>query len=166
MNIDLQKNYEAAKHQENQNKKFFSRLKKTKPANLDLLASNAHNKVFANIDCLKCANCCSTISPMITDKDIARIAKYLKFRPAVFTEKFLYLDNENDYVFNQSPCPFLGSDNYCSIYDARPKACAEYPHTNRKHFVQILDLTLKNTFVCPAAFEVVEELKKNYCSHF
>lgn len=162
MSYDLCRLGEAAKQQEKENKKFITKLKKTKPSDLDKSASAAHNEVFKKINCLKCANCCKSISPMITDKDIARIAKYLKMRPALFTEKYLHLDHEHDYVFNESPCPFLGYDNYCSIYDARPKACAEYPHTDRRHFIQILDLTLKNTFVCPAAFEVVEMLKDHY----
>jgi len=154
--IQLAKNAAAAY------KKTIARLKKSKPKDLDNIAKKCHDTVFESINCLDCANCCKSISPMITDKDIARIAKHLKMRPSVLTEKYLHLDNENDYVFNESPCPFLGSDNYCSIYQARPKACAEYPHTDRKHFVQILDLTLKNTFVCPAAYKVVEMLKEEY----
>jgi len=99
---------------------------------------------------------------MITDKDIDRIARFLKLRPSVFTERYLHIDDEGDYVFNTSPCPFLDSDNYCKIYVVRPKACAEYPHTDRKRFVQILGITLKNTFICPAVYEVVERLKEYY----
>jgi len=99
---------------------------------------------------------------MITDKDIERIAKHLKMRPSLFTEKYLYLDQENDYVYNDAPCPFLMNDNFCSIYEVRPKACREYPHTDSKNFYKLLDLTLKNMLVCPAVFEIVEELKKHY----
>lgn len=160
--FDPLKQIQQAKNSEASNKKIIAQLKKSKPKNLDSIVSEFHDTVFATIDCLNCANCCKTISPMITDKDIPRIAKYLKIRPSVFTEKYIHLDHEHDYVFNESPCPFLGSDNYCSIYEARPKACAEYPHTDRRHFIQLLDLTLKNTFVCPAAYDVLEILKKNY----
>jgi Fe-S-cluster containining protein len=51
-------------------------------------------------------------------------------------------------------------DNYCIIYDQRPKACREYPHTDRRRFYQILDLTMKNRDICPIVYEVVEKLKQ------
>jgi len=62
-------------------------------------------------------------------------------------------------VLKTAPCTFLDQDNSCSIYDVRPKACSEYPHTNRKKFIKITDLTLQNTEVCPAVFNIVETLK-------
>jgi Fe-S-cluster containining protein len=77
-----------------------------------------------------------------------------------FIEEFLQLDDEGDYVFRVAPCPFINGDNYCSIYESRPRACREYPHTDRKRFYQILELTARNTTVCPAVFNIVEKLKK------
>ena len=77
-----------------------------------------------------------------------------------FVDQYLIVDEDDDYVLNSVPCMFLGADNYCSIYDVRPKACREFPHTNRKKFQQISNLTLKNVAVCPAAFNIVEEMKK------
>jgi Fe-S-cluster containining protein len=44
------------------------------------------------------------------------------------------------------------------IYEVRPKACREFPHTDRKKFQQISDLTLKNNL--PGCFNIVEEMKK------
>jgi Fe-S-cluster containining protein len=143
-------------------RELFRMLKRRKPKNLDKLTHKFHNEVFAKLDCLDCANCCKSISPMITDRDIQRISSGLKMKPSEFTEKYLDMDEEQDYVFKNSPCPFLMTDNYCSIYEIRPKACREYPHTDRKRFVQILDLTLKNTATCPAVFEVVEGLKREF----
>ena len=66
---------------------------------------------------------------------------------------------DNDYVLQSVPCTFLGVDNYCSIYEVRPKACREYPHTNRKDFHKISQITMKNIEICPAAFNIVEKLK-------
>jgi len=77
-----------------------------------------------------------------------------------FIETYLRLDDENDYVLQSVPCTFLGADNYCSIYDVRPKACSEFPHTDRKKFQQISNLTMKNVAICPAAYNIVEEMKK------
>jgi uncharacterized protein len=150
------------KNKEAENKKFIAKLKRTRPKDLDDVVHSLHVKVFQKTECLTCANCCKSISPMITDKDIERMSKHLKMRPSMFTEKYLHLDHENDYVFNNAPCPFLMTDNYCSIYEVRPKACREYPHTDSKNIYKLLDLTLKNTLVCPAVFEIVEELKKKY----
>ncbi len=142
------------------NKSFFDKLRKKKPKNLDTIVHELHDEVFKEIDCLDCANCCKSISPTLYDKDVDRLAKHFKMRPSQFVEEYLYIDEEGDYVFQKTPCPFLMPDNYCMAYESRPKACREYPHTDRKRFYQILDLTLKNTEVCPAVFDVVERLKK------
>ena len=83
-------------------------------------------------------------------------------RPADFIQQYLHLDEDNDYVHNGAPCPFLGSDNYCSIYEQRPKACEGYSHTDRKKAAQLFSKTLENTKICPAVFEIVERLKNIY----
>ncbi len=148
-----------AKDERKANKKFFNRLARQKPKHLDQTVAQLHDEVFEEIDCLVCANCCKTTSPIFIDKDIDRIARHLGQRPADFVDQYLHLDEDGDYVLNEAPCAFLGEDNYCSIYEVRPRACREYPHTDRKNFHQILGLTLKNTAVCPAVFEVVKRLR-------
>ena len=141
-------------------KSFFSKLRKKKPKNLDKVVHELHDEVFQEIDCLDCANCCKSISPTLYDKDVERLARHFKIKPSQFVNEYLYIDDEGDYVFKQTPCPFLLPDNYCIAYESRPKACREYPHTDRKRFYQILNLTLKNTEICPAVFDVVEKLKE------
>ena len=160
MEIKLEELPALAKDKLKENKKYFQKLKKRPPKKLDEEVAALHDEVFEEVDCLVCANCCKTTSPLFLEKDIDRIARHLRMKPADFVEQYLHIDEDNDYVLNVAPCPFLGADNYCSIYEARPKACREYPHTNRKRFHQILNLTLKNTEICPAAFLVVERLKE------
>jgi len=160
--FDPDKLKEEAGKKNKENKRFLDKLKKKKPKNLDNVVSELHDEVFGYTDCLNCANCCRSISPIIIDRDIDRISRHLKISPSVFTTKYLTLDSDNDYVFKETPCPFLMHDNYCMIYDVRPRACREYPHTDRKRFYQISTLTLKNTFVCPAVFDIVEKLKDIY----
>ncbi|HMN91016.1 MAG TPA: YkgJ family cysteine cluster protein [Saprospiraceae bacterium] len=142
------------------NRKYFQKLAQKKPKALNETVRRIHEEVFETIDCLHCANCCKTTSPIFRDKDIERIAHHLGMRPAIFVATYLHIDEEGDYVHNGAPCPFLGADNYCSIYEARPKACREYPHTDRKQIYQIATLTLKNTEICPAALEVVHRLRE------
>ena len=148
-----------SKNREQENKKFLARLKRKDPRKVDAVFHALHDDVFAEIDCLQCANCCKTTSPIFYENDIERIAKSLRMKPGDFVEKYLRVDEDRDYVLRSSPCPFLDGENYCTIYSNRPKACREYPHTDRKKMVQITDLTLKNTLVCPAVFEMVERLK-------
>ena len=119
-----------------------------------------HDKEFERTDCLSCANCCKTSSPIFTDKDISRIAKHFRMKEGNFIDHFLQRDEDDFMVLQEAPCTFLDEDNSCSIYDVRPKACREYPHTNRRKFIQLTGLTLKNTEICPAVFNIVEELKR------
>ena len=148
-----------AKDKHKENKTFFTKLKKKPPKQLDYFMQDLHEAEFEKIDCLKCANCCKTTGPLFTDKDIIRIAKHFRIKTQQFTEQFLQLDEENDYVLKSVPCTFLDTNNYCSIYEVRPKACREFPHTDRKKFQQISNLTLKNVAICPAAFNIVEAMK-------
>lgn len=150
-----------AKSKEGENKKYFANLRKRTPKNLDYIMQELHEAEFEETDCLTCANCCKTTSPIFTEKDIERISKHLKMKVADFTQTYLQRDSDDFMVLQSAPCTFLDeSDNTCSIYDVRPKACAEYPHTNRKKFIQITQLTVANTFVCPAAYNIVERLKE------
>lgn len=149
-----------AKDKQKENKKFFAKLKKRPPKHLDRLMRELHDDEFERTDCLNCANCCKTTGPLFTNKDIERISKFLKLKPQQFIDEYLQVDEDNDYVLQSVPCTFLGTDNKCFIYDVRPKACAEFPHTDRKKFQQISNLTMKNVTICPAAFNIVEEMKK------
>jgi len=149
-----------AKEKQSENQKYFKVLKRRTPKNLDVVVHTIHDQVFEHTDCLACGNCCSTTSPLFTEKDITRIAKHLRIKEHQFITQYLQRDEDDFWVLQETPCPFLGDDNYCFIYDVRPKACAEYPHTNRKKFIQLSNLTIKNTEICPAVYEIVEELKK------
>lgn len=158
--MDVPKEIERARQEQKTNKKFLSRLKARPPKDLDEQFHIHHDEVFQEVDCLECANCCKTTSPIFRDVDIERLASHLGIRPAELVEQHLYLDDDGDYVLKVAPCPFLGPDNYCSVYSARPKACREYPHTDRKNMIQILPLTLRNTLVCPAVGEVLRRMRK------
>ena len=151
---------EKALEKKAENEKYFKRLRKKKPKKLDLLMQDLHEAEFEKMDCLTCANCCKTTSPMFTAKDIERIARFMKMKVSKFIETYLHQDEDDFMVLNETPCPFLAGDNYCLIYDVRPKACSEYPHTDRRKFIQLTHLTLKNTEICPAVYHIVEELKK------
>jgi hypothetical protein len=141
-------------------KKFLQKLKQKPPKDLDYTMQELHDEEFEKTDCLQCANCCKTTSPIFTEIDVERIAKYLKMKYVDFVKEYLIVDEDNFMVLQQAPCSFLNDDNSCNIYNVRPKACKEYPHTNRKKFYQINQLTMKNIELCPAAFNIVEKMKE------
>ena len=160
MKPEYQKYLDIAISKKKENKKLLQKLKKQKPKELAQIINSLHDEAFSFIDCLACANCCKSISPRVLDNDIRRIAQSLKLKPSAVVDQYMYLDNEQDYVMNASPCPFLMTDNCCEIYPARPLACKGYPHTDENKMHQILELTLKNIFTCPAVAYIFEELKK------
>ena len=128
--------------------KLIQDLKKLKPFDVDELFHTQHEEVFQEIDCLHCGNCCKTTPD-------------LKISAKEFMQKYVVKDDDDDFVFRQTPCVFLGSDNYCSIYSVRPNACREYPHTNRKKMHQILDLTIKNAEICPAVARILDTIEES-----
>jgi uncharacterized protein len=159
--VNLQEFQKQSRAKSIGNKKFLTSLKREDTRSLDDQFHQLHEEVFAKTDCLTCANCCKTTSPIFYQTDIERASKALKIKPGQFVETYLRVDEDKDFVLKSSPCAFLDKENYCRIYEARPKACREYPHTNRKKMVQILDLTFSNTLVCPAVLEIVERMKAN-----
>ncbi len=159
MEDELKDIQDRAKDLKLENKKFLNRLQKKPPKGLDLKMHELHEETFQEIDCLNCANCCKTTVPIITDRDSERIAKHLKMKVYDFETKYVAIENDNSKSFKTAPCEFLAADNYCLIYDVRPKACSEYPHTNRKKFHKISNITLENTIVCPATSVIIDKLK-------
>lgn len=145
------------KSQENQ-KAYRDYLKRANKSKVLQLLPAVHEEAFQKIDCLQCANCCKNYSPRFKMPDIKRIARRLRMKESAFIDAYLKLDDDGDYVVTTHPCPFLGDDNYCSIYEDRPRDCARYPYTDEDVLLKQVALTLKNTTVCPATFYVMERL--------
>jgi len=158
--MDVEKWTNQGKAEKEIYQKWIKKAAKANKRTLDDAFHEQHTQVFRKTDCLACANCCKTTSPIFRDVDIKRIAKRLRLPENKLIDQYLRLDEENDYVLKSSPCTFLGNDNKCSIYEDRPLACREYPHTDRKNMFQILNLTRKNMEVCPAVVQIVQNVAK------
>lgn len=117
-----------------------------------------HEEAFSKIKCLDCAACCKNYSPRFKNPDIKRIAKYLKIKEGELKEKYLLVDEDGDYVTKSKPCPFLGADNFCNIYEARPSDCHRFPYTDEDVLLKRPAITLKNASFCPAVYFVLEKL--------
>ena len=117
-----------------------------------------HEQAFEKVNCLQCAACCKNYSPRFKTPDVKRISKHLGLKESVFIEKYLKVDEDGDFVVKSTPCPFLGADNLCSVYDVRPSDCARFPYTDEDVFIKRQKLTLKNASFCPITFYVLEKL--------
>ncbi|MBN1649299.1 MAG: YkgJ family cysteine cluster protein [Spirochaetales bacterium] len=139
---------------------YLRKLRSKNPSRLDYIFAEIHEQVFARYDCLACANCCRILGPKFLKRDIEQAAAFIGMHPKTFRLRYLTVDDDNDFVLLRLPCSFLQADNSCFIYPERPKACAEYPHTDSRNMRGLLMVTHKNIAVCPAAFEIVEEMEK------
>lgn len=158
---EYQKLLESALKNISINKKYAERIIKNPPKGLDQTIHLLHERAFAHIDCTRCANCCSSLGPRITDRDIRKMAKSLRMKPSELAEKWLMIDEDGDYIFRTMPCPFLNAEKICNIYGSRPAACAAYPHTDQPRQSRILKLSLKNSVICPAVAQIFEWLREN-----
>ncbi len=134
--------------------KSISKNKKIKAKQAD----EVHKEVFEQADCLQCANCCKSIPPIVSGRDRDRISKHLGIDSKTFFDKYLIQDEDGDTVLNQVPCPFLAEDNKCQIYEVRPNACRQYPHSGDFTFHKNLSMHKRNAKYCPALFEILRRL--------
>ena len=156
---DILKNWEK-KSADNQ-KKYKQFLNRTDKNKVLKALPGLHDEAFSKIDCLQCANCCKNYSPRFKTPDIKRISKVLGLRESDFIEKYLVVDEDGDFVVNTKPCPFLGADNCCSIYEDRPSDCRRFPYTDEDVIIKRKELTLKNSVFCPITYYVLEKLMMN-----
>lgn len=135
--------------------KFFrnSRLKNEIPK-----VKEWHEEAFQKINCLSCANCCKTTPALVTSSDIKRIAGFLKITPKAFVQKYVLEDINGELSLSTVPCHFLNPDNTCRIYEVRPQACRQFPHTDDPEYYKRPKLNASNVIVCPAAYFVAEKL--------
>lgn len=120
--------------------------------------SELNDAAFEKVDCLQCAACCKNYSPRFKTPDVKRISKHLGMKESVFIDRYLKVDDEGDFVVKSSPCPFLGADNFCSVYDVRPSDCSRFPYTDEDVLIRRQHLTLKNSSFCPITYYVLDRL--------
>ena len=154
---DMLHNWEKKARENKKNYKQFLKRVDTKKALRQL--PELHEEAFEKINCLECANCCKNYSPRFKTPDVKRIAKKLSMKESSFIDAYLRVDEDGDFVVKSSPCPFLGADNSCSIYEFRPSDCARFPYTDEDVFLKRQALTLKNSEFCPITYYVLEKLQ-------
>ena len=154
---DIKEIKKRMKQQEKENLLFWKWLKEDK---LDLeIFSKIVKEVTERIDCTKCANCCKEISPVLGKEDIEKAAEKLNINKEELIEKYTKTDVDKDIVFNL-PCPML-KENKCSIYNARPKDCINFPNLDKDISCRCHQF-FSNAEICPIVFNVLENAKSEF----
>ena len=152
-------------HAERRAEKNYRFLRSLKHRNYgfepDELAGELHQQVFQVVDCTRCANCCKSMTVLLTEADVERIARRLDLSVEEFTLRYLEPDHEETSLLKmrQQPCPLLGDDNRCTVYEVRPAVCREYPHTDKEEFTSRTMLHASNAIECPAVFWIIEQMR-------
>jgi Fe-S-cluster containining protein len=140
-------------------KSFLTRLGNNPPKGLDQMAAVIDEEVWKETDCLSCANCCKTMSPTYTPKDLVRISAHVGLTVDEFKKKYLYKDTTGDWMNVQQPCQFLDlKTNMCGIYAVRPEDCSGFPHLKRKKMKDYVHVHHQNLTYCPATYNMVERM--------
>jgi uncharacterized protein len=156
MSKDILHNWEK-KSRERQ-KIYKQYLQKTGKNQVLKKLPDLHEEAFQKIDCLQCANCCTHYSPRFKTPDVKRISRHLRMKESQFIETYLKVDEDGDFVAKTLPCPFLGADKACGIYEERPSDCRRFPYTDEDVFIKRPAITLKNSTFCPITYHVLEKL--------
>ncbi|PYY15658.1 MAG: hypothetical protein DMG61_06585 [Acidobacteria bacterium] len=166
MAFDLVQIRERAEEKEDENYRFRQFLKSRcnlEPDEIDRRVFASTRRVWAGIDCTKCANCCREVQPTFSEKEVERLAHRLEMTREQFIESYLERsepDCDNPWITRTLPCPFL-KDNLCSVYEDRPADCSGYPYLYEPDFVCRTLGMIERTLTCPIVYEVMEELKKS-----
>jgi Fe-S-cluster containining protein len=157
-NLDFIAQYAEAK--EDENYEFRRYLKGKDSKKIDAIVHRLNEEVTSRIDCTQCGNCCRSFMIGLENDDIQRLSKHLDMTEASFEEKYVERSGQDKTkIFNAIPCHFL-HENKCTVYEARPLDCREFPHLHKPDFTSRLFGVLYNYSHCPIVFNVFEELKK------
>lgn len=128
-------------------------------ADLDNTVRKTTEEVWQQIDCTTCANCCRTLQIEVDNQDIKRLALHFGLSSQQFSQKHVRIAEDGAKHFGSSPCPFLGEDNRCTVYEERPQACRDFPYLHTDSFRQRTLMMISNTATCPIVFNVWQTLK-------
>lgn len=119
-------------------------------------------EVEAHFNCSECANCCRVATARIVERDVPRLARYLRITPAEFLRQYTEESPTEGRVLrrNENGCVFLDG-NLCTVYDARPHNCHDFPHTIRgdgSFLSRMWDFTDRACY-CPIVYNTLEAVK-------
>lgn len=162
MLTDLVQIQRLEQQKRNENSKFRAYFRRHRHS--DRRLRKFGEEIEAQIDCTECANCCRLTEVGINERDIDHLAKFLGLSPQEFVNDFTQRGESGELILkrNQGGCVFL-QGNLCSVYEARPRNCANFPHLVRgdgsidSRMWQFLD----RASYCPIVYNWIELVKKD-----
>ena len=120
-------------------------------------------EIEQQIDCTQCANCCRVATTKLTERDVEKIAKFLRIKPAQFLRDYTTGSEEEGLILKRddSGCIFL-SGNECTIYESRPHTCEDFPHLVRgagSLLSRLWEMPDRATY-CPIVYNSLEAFKE------
>lgn len=115
------------------------------------------------IHCTQCANCCRVATAKVTERDVERLAKYLRVKPARVMADYVVKSEEEGLILQRDKktgCVFLNG-NECTVYDARPESCQKFPHVVRGNgsIVSRMWELIDRACYCPIVYNSLEAFK-------
>jgi Fe-S-cluster containining protein len=116
------------------------------------------------IDCTQCANCCQVATVTVNQRDIERLARWLRIAPAKFLAGYTVESEEEGRILRRTAeagCVFLDGKS-CTVYEARPETCQRFPHVVRgsgsiaSRMWQFID----RACYCPIVYNSLEAFKE------
>jgi Fe-S-cluster containining protein len=124
---------------------------------------HAGEEVEAGIDCQTCAECCRVTEVQIVERDVDKLARFLRISPHKFVQEYTSLDEDDAMILKREEsgaCVFL-SGNECTVYEARPGNCERFPHILRgagSLQSRMWEFADRATY-CPIVFNWMEKVK-------
>lgn len=126
---------------------------------LDAVVAGIRADVEPRVDCVACNHCCRTLSIVLDRKDVARLARRLGTTVDAFVREHVGVAEDGTAHFKGRPCPMLGADGACTVYEDRPRACRDYPYLDTPR-VRSRSVTVReNVERCPIVFNVWRRLR-------
>jgi len=120
--------------------------------------------IEAQIDCTTCANCCRVSEVEITDRDVDKLAKFIGMTREEFIRDSTQQSESGELILKrtESGCVFL-EDNLCSVYEARPQNCANFPHLVRGtgSIASRMWRLVERAEYCPIVYNWMEKVKED-----
>jgi len=120
-------------------------------------------EIEERIDCTECANCCRVATVRLANRDVEKLSKFFRIRPAQFIDDYTEQSEDEGLILKRTDregCIFLDS-NICAVYEARPHICENFPHLVRGDGSlesRMWDFKDRACY-CPIVYNTLEEFK-------